>query len=383
MATIAGDTSVYNADTDWENEAAYLKNLISTGTEGEKAWATNQYAAFEKALTQYGNTDTTSTAQDTQSMINEQYDNYLASQLASLQSSYDQNLNALNTAESQIGTEYATQRDTAAVQSAQAQRAFNEYANARGLNTGASAQSTLARQNTLQGALGDINAAEAQAYTDIATQKANLLSEYNAALAEAQATGNYNKLSALYTDYVRLEEQEQSATSTIADTGWTLLNYGQIPSDEQLSAMGITYDQAVSMLAATTSTTGTGSGSGTTTMTLSQLDSDIQDMYSLYDPTGYGTLTAEQKTNIYNYITTYGGQYADQLLSKYGLSGYTGATQGHLSTYSGLFSTVNSALSSGSRQEAINATNSLWDSLTATQQASISALFGKYGISIS
>lgn len=50
----------YKKDTDWDNEEAYLKNLLNTGNDGEKAWAKNQLGVLSNAKSQYGVTPTTS-----------------------------------------------------------------------------------------------------------------------------------------------------------------------------------------------------------------------------------------------------------------------------------------------------------------------------------
>jgi len=44
----------YNKNTDWDNEESSLKNLINTGSAGEKAWAQNQLGALSKAKSQHG-----------------------------------------------------------------------------------------------------------------------------------------------------------------------------------------------------------------------------------------------------------------------------------------------------------------------------------------
>ena len=51
MATQAGDASVYNANTNWDNERKYLNNLISSGQAPD--WAAAQLVALESAHARY------------------------------------------------------------------------------------------------------------------------------------------------------------------------------------------------------------------------------------------------------------------------------------------------------------------------------------------
>ena len=62
-------------------------------------------------------------------------------------------------------------RNEAASQNEIARQAFNEYANARGLNTGTSGQAALANSATLQGNLSDISTQESNALAENALQQ--------------------------------------------------------------------------------------------------------------------------------------------------------------------------------------------------------------------
>ena len=359
MATTT--TSPYNENTDWDNEYAYLAKLATGGSDGEKAWATNQLGTLRDAQQQYATPMTTATttatgAQDTTTTINQMYDDYVASQIAQAQNAYNQSNTALDAAETEIPQQYQAARDSTAVQSAMGQQAFNEYANANGLNSGAGGQAWLARTNTLQGNLSSIDTAQANALADIATQRANLQYELQAAISEAQATGNYNRASALYQEMTRLDEQElalqqyndslaASQTETVSSTGWALIQSGIMPSAEQLAAMGISSDQASAYILANTTPTTTYTYTGDTTdptgeeLTFSQLNGQLADMYAMYYDQ-YSGLSEAGKQALYNYIASYGGAYTNQFLSKYGLGNYTptaatdNATQTVLATLS-------------------------------------------------
>lgn len=55
----------YNANTNWDNEKKYLESLISGGTAGQAAWATNQLNELNTAQNTYSPTTSTSTTTTT------------------------------------------------------------------------------------------------------------------------------------------------------------------------------------------------------------------------------------------------------------------------------------------------------------------------------
>lgn len=126
--------------------------------------------------------------------------------LSQLKAAYDKNVAALDRAEADIAPKYQEARNQTAGSSELAKRQFAEYAAAQGLNSGAGAQAELARQNTLQGNLNQLNRGEADALADLALQRSQAESDYNNAIAKAQAEGNYTLASQLYQEKVRLDE---------------------------------------------------------------------------------------------------------------------------------------------------------------------------------
>ena len=95
-------------------------------------------------------------------------------------------------------------RNEAASQNEIARQAFNEYANARGLNTGTSGQAALANSATLQGNLSDISTQESNALAENALQQQLLAVEYRNAAAQAQAQGNAQLAQALYLSLIHI-----------------------------------------------------------------------------------------------------------------------------------------------------------------------------------
>ena len=126
--------------------------------------------------------------------------------LSQLKAAYDKNVAAMDRAEADIAPKYQDARNQTAGSSELAKRQFAEYAAAQGLNSGAGAQAELARQNTLQGNLNQLNRGEADALADLALQRSQAESDYNNAIAKAQADGDYALASQLYQEKVRLDE---------------------------------------------------------------------------------------------------------------------------------------------------------------------------------
>jgi len=121
-----------------------------------------------------------------------------------------QQLDALTAQETKIEPTYAAARNNAAVTQSQNQNAFNEYANANGLNVGAGGQAALSRQNVYGNAINAADVAQANAYSDIALQKSTVQSDVDSQRSQA-----------LYDELVRLDnasrEQNQFDASLLAN----------------------------------------------------------------------------------------------------------------------------------------------------------------------
>ena len=150
---------------------------------------------------------------DLSGYLNDMYKAYTDAQLAALKSAYEQNLAGLQADAEKIPGIYQGARNEAASQNDIARMAFNEYANARGLNTGTSGQAALASSATLQSNLTDISTKESDAIAENALQQQQLAIEYRNAAVQAQAEGNYQMAQALYNEYVR---QDNAAMQTPA-----------------------------------------------------------------------------------------------------------------------------------------------------------------------
>ena len=226
--------------------------------------------------------------------LEEMYAAQKAAALAELNAAYKNNVNALDRAGFGIEDQYQTARNNTAGASELAKRNFNEYAAAAGLNSGAGGQAELSRNVTLQNNLNTIDTAEADTLADLELQRANAEVEYNNAIAQAEADGDYQLAAALYQEKVRVQElnlqaqlqQRQLALqqqqydyqvsqdqlnaqlaqkSTLAEYGNAFLQQGLMPSQEMLDAMGITAADAqayITNMRTQVVQTGAGGGSG-------------------------------------------------------------------------------------------------------------------------
>lgn len=173
----------------------------STGTWNLSRMGTGN-AAYQ-AATLPGATDYSSYVREIQSAKE-------AAALAALTSAYQQNVLEVDAAEKKIAPTYQAARNQTAASAAVARRNFGEYAAASGLNTGAAAQSELARSIITQGQLNEINTGEAGAYAEIALQRQKLAAEYNNAIAAARANGQADLAQMLYSEKVRLDDAMQT-----------------------------------------------------------------------------------------------------------------------------------------------------------------------------
>jgi hypothetical protein len=286
-ATIANDPTAPAGE-----KAAARARLTELDAAAAQAARTDPAAAYRGTNTnqgivdqvrQFGGTGGASSA-DTTSLINDMYNQYIANQVAQAQAAYKKGESSLANMDRQIDQQYYDARNAAAANANQAQAAFNEYAAASGLNSGVGGQAMLSRQNALQGAMTQYNVAEAQAHADIQTQKEQLRAEMESAIAQAQATGNYQRLAALVDNAKYLQQMEmqleqqaferqqyensqaQYQTQTLADAGWNMISAGIMPTAEQLAAMNTTPEQASAYIAqiqmAQAATGGRGGGGG-------------------------------------------------------------------------------------------------------------------------
>lgn len=135
--------------------------------------------------------------------LKELYAKKKAAELAALKSAYEQNTATLDASREQIAPVYDIARNSAANQNALSRGAFQEMAVANGLNTGTTGQASLAQDIVYQQNLSAIDREQAEKTAAIDLQRSQLDTEYQNAIAKAEATGDAELANALYDEYVR------------------------------------------------------------------------------------------------------------------------------------------------------------------------------------
>lgn len=375
-----------------------------------------------------GNTAGTVTNTDLTDYLKELYARNLEAQLANLKSTYDTNVADLEAQQKDIKQQFQSARNQTAAQYDLGRMRFNEYALANGLNTGTAGQGVLAQSAAYQGNLSNIGTQEASAMSDNSLQLTKLEAQYNAAINEAKATGDFQLAQALYDELVRQEnvaiQQQQAALeqqnwerqfawqqqqANLSQSNWerqfayqqmlngqdysvtqqqlaaqaqeraydyamTLLSSGVMPDSVTLNSAGISANEAALMQQIVLASKGqTTNKSGSTTSTVRNPSTTTG---------GYnnGSLTTEQVKQLQQKLgvtadgkwgskssTAAGGLTADEAWAKYG---------GYDMSFEELKSTITRYLSLGGAQRAQNILDAHWDSLTPAQQLELSNLFG-------
>ena len=158
---------------------------------------------------------------DASSYLKDMYAQNIAAQLASLKSTYEQNLADLEANAEKIPGIYQASRNETAAQNDVSRQAWQEYAAANGLNTGTSGQQELASSATLQRNLAEISGKESDALAANALEQKKLSVAYQNAVQQAQADGNFQLAQALYNEQVRQHElAQQMAQAAQAQKNW-------------------------------------------------------------------------------------------------------------------------------------------------------------------
>ncbi|MCI7134778.1 MAG: hypothetical protein MSA04_07050, partial [Clostridiales bacterium] len=146
-----------------------------------------------------------------------------------------QNLSDLGAEESKLGQIYYEQMRQAQAESDRNRQAFQEYANARGLNSGTGGQAELAQSNQLSANLNALRQSEAEKRAEVERQRQLLGQQYQKAIQKAQADNDLNLAKALYEEAVRVDESINSAAQADADRALQIFN---MLNNTALSAAG-------------------------------------------------------------------------------------------------------------------------------------------------
>lgn len=321
---------------------------------------------------------------DGSNYLKELYAQKVAAELAALKSAYEKNTSTLDASRAQIAPVYDIARNSAANQNALSRGAFQEMAVANGLNTGTTGQAALAQDVVLQQNLSQIDREQAEKTAAIDLQRSQLDTEYQNAIAEAQATGNAELANALYEEYVRQQNQavKQTAAAAATTTAKPILTASQVQSalkngivtDDVISAFDYYYGQGSydalygtgKLKAGTTGTAKTGSKrSGKSNYSNGSLTNEqVKQLQKYYGVTADGKWGTNSKKAA-------GGLTADKAWAKYSKVQKSGYSMG----YDELKRTISDYMNRGGYQRAQNILKSHWNSLSAAQQQEISNMF--------
>nr|DAG64062.1 MAG TPA: hypothetical protein [Caudoviricetes sp.] len=321
---------------------------------------------------------------DGSNYLKELYAQKVAAELAALKSAYEKNTSTLNASRAQIAPVYDIARNSAANQNALSRGRFQEMAVANGLNTGTTGQAALAQDVVLQQNLSQLDREQAEKTAAIDLQRSQLDTEYQNAIAEAQATGNAELANALYEEYVRQQNQavKQTAAAAATTAAKPILTASQaqsalkngIVTDDVISAFDYYYGQGSydalygtgRLTAGTTGTSKTGSKrSGKSSYSNGSLTNEqVKQLQKYYGVTADGKWGTNSKKAA-------GGLTADKAWAKYSKGQKSGYSMG----YDELKRTISDYMNRGGYQRAQNILKSHWNSLSAAQQQEISNMF--------
>lgn len=231
----AGTENTPQAPANGESTAPAADAAGSTGTglTGE-ASGKSLWDRYRESLNSLGNYKTP-TANSQEDYIKQMYDANLAANKSQLESDYNQNLSDLGAEESKLGNIYYEQQRQAQAESDRNRQAFQEYANARGLNSGTGGQAELARSNQLSANLNALRQSEAEKRSEVERQRVLLGQQYQNAIQKAQADNDLARAKALYEEAVRVDESLSSAAQADADRALQIFN---MLNNTALSAAG-------------------------------------------------------------------------------------------------------------------------------------------------
>lgn len=228
-----GNTPQAPANGESTAPAAGATGTGGTGLTGE-ASGKSLWDRYRESLNSLGNYKTP-TANSQEDQIRKMYESNLASNKSQLESDYNQNLSDLGAEESKLGQIYYEQQRQAQAESDRIRQAFQEYANARGLNSGTGGQAELAQSNQLSANLNALRQSEAEKRAEVERQRQLLGQQYQQAIQKAQADNDLNLAKALYEEAVRVDESINSAAQADADRALQIFN---MLNNTALSAAG-------------------------------------------------------------------------------------------------------------------------------------------------
>lgn len=243
--------------SDWQaiSKADYANTLPQTYTAGEAP--SLSYSDF--------------TTGDTASLIEQQYADNLEAALAGYEGAYNNSIAEIENSESKIPAQYYESERQADADYLQTLRAYLQNAAATGSNSGDAA--TIAYNSQRMNAVNSLEQSKQEALADLQLQRTQLTNEYQTQIAQAKAENDSEKVAALYQAYqdeydnlwdeyqikeslaqaewesqmqryTQVQSEQETANEQLITQGWNKLASGITPTDEELTAMGLTTDQA-------------------------------------------------------------------------------------------------------------------------------------------
>ena len=228
-----GNTPQAPANGESTAPAADATGTGGTGLTGESN-GKSLWDRYRESLNSLGDYKTP-TANSQEELIRKMYESNLNSNKSQLESDYNQNLSDLGAEESKLVQIYYEQQRQAQAESDRNRQAFQEYANARGLNSGTGGQAELAQNNQLSANLNALRQSEAEKRAEVERQRQLLGQQYQKAIQKAQADNDLNLAKALYEEAVRVDESINSAAQADADRALQIFN---MLNNTALSAAG-------------------------------------------------------------------------------------------------------------------------------------------------
>lgn len=173
-------------------------------------------------------------AQDQSQFIKDSYGANLEATKAGLEQNYNKSLSAIDAEESGLGQNYYELQRQAQAQSDLQKNAYNEYANANGLNNGTRGQAALSQSNNLATQMNNIRVSEAEKRAELERQRTLLGQQYQSAIQQAQAQNDMQLAQALYDEAVRVDKSIIDAAKRDADVA--LQMFGVANENQQKAA---------------------------------------------------------------------------------------------------------------------------------------------------
>ena len=311
----------------------------------------------------------------------------LEAELAGLKSTYEQNAADLKAQAEQIPETYQASRNETAAQNDLARQSFNEYAVARGLNTGTSGQAALANSEVLQRNLAEISGREADALAANALEQERLAIAYRNAVQQAQATGNSALAQALYQEYVRQDEAAQAAAAAAqeqanweAQFDFTQRQYGDsLAADNQNASYNLAMTMLEAGLMPDSSTLAAAGISSADALAIRQAVLQGQDTPSRDTSTvtssGGGRTGSSSGSNQDSGGTSSGGENTIVAMNASNFNAFARSLASQLAG-----SNQTTQQGRNNLNAALGNINSQWNNLSADQQQQIIQLLDRYGI---